>query len=90
VAFGFGLFHGLGFASALVDAMASFSAQALATAIASFSAGVEVGHQTVVIPLLLVMFALRRWAVPTVPWAARVGSAAVMIAGCWMLVLTLR
>ena len=90
VAFGFGLFHGLGFAGHLVEAMHSFSTKALATAIAGFSAGVEVGHQTVVIPLLLVMFALRRWAVPSVPWAARLGSAAVMIAGGWMLVLTLR
>jgi hydrogenase/urease accessory protein HupE len=90
VAFGFGLFHGLGFASALIEAMASFSSRALATAIAAFSAGVEVGHQSVVIPLLLVMFALRKWAVPSVPWAARIGSAAVMVAGCWMLVLTLR
>jgi hydrogenase/urease accessory protein HupE len=90
VAFGFGLFHGLGFAGALVDAMQGFSTRTLATAIASFSAGVEVGHQTVVIPLLAVMFILRRWAVPSVPWAARIGSAAVMLAGGWMLVLTLR
>ncbi len=90
VAFGFGLFHGLGFAGHLVEAMHGFSTQTIATAIAAFSAGVEVGHQAVVIPLVVVMFALRRWAVPSVPWAARLGSAAVMLMGGWMLVGTLR
>lgn len=51
VAFLFGLFHGLGFAGGLLDAMASLQGVAAAVAIAAFSAGVEIGHQVVVVPV---------------------------------------
>src|SRR5438477_7334494 len=50
VAFFFGLFHGLGFAGALLEAMQGMSSNALVLAILGFSAGVEVGHQVVVLP----------------------------------------
>jgi uncharacterized membrane protein len=56
-AFAFGLVHGLGFAGPLVEALSGIGGWPLATAIASFSAGVEVGHQLVVLPL----FALVAW-----------------------------
>ena len=50
VAFFFGLFHGLGFAGGLLEAMQGMSSHALVLAILGFSAGVEVGHQVVVLP----------------------------------------
>lgn len=50
VAFGFGLFHGLGFAGGLLDAMADMPPAGAALAIAAFSLGVEIGHQFVVLP----------------------------------------
>ena len=46
VAFGFGLFHGLGFAGGLLDAMQAMSGTAVLLAIVAFSIGVEVGPPT--------------------------------------------
>lgn len=51
VAAGFGLFHGLGFAGGLLDAMQSLSGSTIALAIVAFSIGFELGHQLIVIPL---------------------------------------
>ena len=56
-AFGFGLFHGLGFAGGLVNSMRGETGMSIAVAIAAFSIGVEVGHQIVVLP----MFGLLQW-----------------------------
>jgi hydrogenase/urease accessory protein HupE len=50
VAFFFGLFHGLGFAGGLLEAMQGMSSHALVLALLGFSVGVEAGHQVVVIP----------------------------------------
>ena len=50
-AFFFGLFHGLGFAGGLLDAMDGLSGVAVGLAIAAFSLGVELGHQMVVLPV---------------------------------------
>jgi hydrogenase/urease accessory protein HupE len=55
-AFFFGLFHGLGFAGGLLDAMAGLNGLAIGLAIGAFSLGVEIGHQMVVLP---VFFGLR-------------------------------
>jgi hypothetical protein len=55
-AFFFGLFHGLGFAGGLLDAMGGLSGLTVGLAIAAFSLGVEIGHQLVVLP---VFFGLR-------------------------------
>jgi hypothetical protein len=60
VAFGFGLFHGLGFAGGLLDAMQELPGIAMATAIAAFSIGVELGHQVVALPLFGVVMLFRR------------------------------
>lgn len=51
VAFGFGLVHGLGFAGGLLDAMEGLPRLGLGVALLSFSVGVEIGHQVVVLPL---------------------------------------
>ena len=60
VAFLFGLFHGLGFAGGLLDAMSGMRAVSAVVAIAAFSAGVEIGHQAVVLPVFGGLQLLRR------------------------------
>jgi hypothetical protein len=88
VAFGFGLFHGLGFAGGLVAAMQGFAPSAVAAAIGGFSIGVELGHQVVVLPLLGLLTALRKWApqyvAPTVYWLGM----AILAVGLWLLAVT--
>ncbi len=51
IAFFFGLFHGLGFAGGLLDAMDGLGGPAIGVALAAFSVGVELGHQMVVLPV---------------------------------------
>ncbi len=91
VAFGFGLFHGLGFAGGLLDAMEGLPGLAVATAIVAFSIGVEIGHQVVVLPLYFCLKSLRnnpavaaRYPIP------RYASAAVCFAGMYYLAASLR
>ena len=60
LAFGFGLFHGLGFAGGLLDAMSGMAAASIALAIIAFSLGVEIGHLVVVLPAFLGLTLLRR------------------------------
>jgi len=91
VAFGFGLFHGLGFAGGLLDAMEGLPGLAVATAIVAFSLGVEIGHQAVVIPMFTGMkllggdlASMRRFAIQ------RYASAAVCFAGIYYLIAALR
>ncbi|HEX8310189.1 MAG TPA: HupE/UreJ family protein [Chthoniobacteraceae bacterium] len=51
VAFLFGLFHGLGFAGGLLEAMQGLPGLTVVLAITAFSVGVEIGHQAVVLPV---------------------------------------
>ena len=96
VAFGFGLFHGLGFAGGLLDAMDGMDGISIVTAIAAFSLGVEIGHQFVALPLFGVMKILRsaslRAADPArIPrWATCIGSGAICAAGLVYFVAALR
>jgi hypothetical protein len=90
VAFGFGLFHGLGFASGLIAAMEGYRASTLAAAIAGFSIGVEAGHQLVVVPFVLLLWTLRRYAAAFVPAVTRAATIAVLIAGLWLLSYSIR
>ena len=60
LAFGFGLFHGLGFAGGLLDAMSGMAMSHVALAIVAFSVGVEIGHQVVVLPAFYGLTRLRR------------------------------
>ncbi|MSU36652.1 MAG: hypothetical protein EXS36_16445 [Pedosphaera sp.] len=52
-AFFFGLVHGLGFASGLLEAMNGMSGVVIGLALAAFSLGVELGHQMVVLAVFL-------------------------------------
>jgi hypothetical protein len=96
VAFGFGLFHGLGFAGGLLHAMEGMRGVAIATAIAAFSIGVELGHQVVALPLFAGMQLARAYSrrspdpdwVPR--WLLRAGSSVICVAGGIYLVAALR
>jgi hydrogenase/urease accessory protein HupE len=96
VAFFFGLFHGLGFAGALLEAMQGMSSRALLLAILGFSAGVEVGHQVVVLPTFCALKLARGWRRVGAGQEARAllisrwGSAAISLAGMVYLVAALR
>jgi len=57
VAFGFGFIHGLGFASALAGL--SLPPAAMALALGGFNLGVELGQESVVLPLLAIAYLLR-------------------------------
>jgi hypothetical protein len=96
VAFGFGLFHGLGFAGGLLSAMAGMKTVAVAIAIAGFSLGVEAGHQLVALPVFGALQLSRACAKSaadperTPRWIARVASTAICAAGLAYLVAALR
>lgn len=87
VAFFFGLFHGLGFAGGLLEAMQGMSSNFLLLALVGFSVGVEVGHQVVVIPTFCVLKFARGWRRSRPEreerafLVARWGSGAISIAG---------
>ena len=93
VAFLFGLFHGLGFAGGLLDALSGMPATTAAVAIAAFSAGVEIGHQVVVLPVFSGLHLLRRvMANSTTPDepVRRYGSVMITLLGMIYLVSALR
>lgn len=95
VAFFFGLFHGLGFAGGLLDAMSGLPGVAVSLAILSFSAGVEIGHQCVVLPLFGLTKLIRAWrhgrdaAAADRAWILRCGSTIICAAGIFYLVAAL-
>lgn len=94
VAFLFGLFHGLGFAGGLLEAMGSLRMAGAAVAIAAFSVGVELGHQLVVLPTVGGLYWLRRahngrGSRPE-RLVQRYGSAAISLGGMIYLVAALR
>ncbi|MCD7098461.1 HupE/UreJ family protein [Stenotrophomonas sp. MMGLT7] len=93
VAFGFGLFHGLGFAGGLLELMQHLPHAALVRAILGFSLGVEGGHLLVLLPLFALLQALQRRGGAQAParlrTVRRLGSAAIAVAGTGYLGLAL-
>lgn len=95
-AFFFGLFHGLGFAGGLLDAMREMPVSSTLLAILAFSIGVELGHQMIVLPLFAGLKAARRTRSDAEAKerlslvAQRIGSAAVSLAGMFYLFVALR
>ncbi len=96
VAAGFGLFHGLGFAGGLLDALQAAPGTSVAVAVSGFALGVEAGHQLVALPLFGLLVLLRGWG-RTAPArdrlvlpVLRTASACVSIAGTFYLVAALR
>jgi hypothetical protein len=93
VAFGFGLFHGLGFAGGLLDAMSGLSSAAIMLAIASFCIGVEIGHQSVVLPLFAALQVMRRagaGALVCDRYLRRYGSVAISLFGLFYFVVAIQ
>ena len=96
VAFAFGLFHGLGFAGGLKAAMTEMPATALGIALLAFSAGVEIGHQIVVIPLYVFLKLFRNPPMHASPASSlgpailKFGSAAISIAGVYFFVQAIK
>jgi hypothetical protein len=95
-AFFFGLFHGLGFGGGLLEAMEGLGGGAVAVAIITFSIGVELGHQAVVLPLFGALRWLRRSQSDELKreevtkLALKYGSMAISVAGVFFLVAALR
>ncbi|MHA3771703.1 HupE/UreJ family protein [Verrucomicrobiota bacterium sgz303538] len=92
VAFLFGLFHGLGFAGGLVEAISTLSGHGVVAAIAAFSIGVEIGHQVVVLPAFMALRSVRRFSVAAVYHHRTIqcwGSAVISIAGMFYLIAAL-
>ena len=93
VAFFFGLFHGLGFAGGLLNAMEGMATLAVGLAIVAFSLGVEIGHQMVVLPILVALKMIRnRMSQQSAQFPARVlryGSAGICAAGIFYLIVAL-
>jgi hydrogenase/urease accessory protein HupE len=87
VAFFFGLFHGLGFAGGLLEAMQGMSSNSLVVAIVGFSIGVEFGHQVVVVPTFCALKFGRGWwrsspeREKRALFVTRCGSGAISVAG---------
>jgi hypothetical protein len=93
IAFLFGLFHGLGFAGGLLEAMSDLNVTGAAVAIGAFSTGVEIGHQVVVLPAFLGLCLLSRAnrGDPRYDQLARhYASVAIALLGVYYLVLAVR
>jgi hydrogenase/urease accessory protein HupE len=94
-AFFFGLFHGLGFAGGLLQAMQEMPVSSKLLAIAAFSLGVEAGHQMIVLPLFGALKLARKTRDDEAAkerlslFAQRLGSAAVSLAGMFYLFIAL-
>jgi hypothetical protein len=90
-AFFFGLFHGLGFAGGLLEVMHQMQRETVLLAILGFSAGVEAGHQVVLLPLFGFLKAARHSPRDAVIRARlstafqRIGSAGIAVAGVYYL-----
>ena len=94
-AFFFGLFHGLGFAGGLLEAMREMQTGTMLLAILAFSIGVEAGHQLVVLPLFAFLKAARHSRPDAVTRTRlsmafqRIGSAGISVVGAYYLCLAL-
>jgi hydrogenase/urease accessory protein HupE len=94
-AFFFGLFHGLGFAGGLLEAMREMQTGTMLLAILAFSIGIELGHQMVVLPLFGFLKAAGHWQPDSVRRTQlslafqRIGSAVISVAGVYYLGLAL-
>jgi hydrogenase/urease accessory protein HupE len=92
LAFVFGLFHGLGFAGGLLSAMEGMAGVAVGLAIVAFSAGVEIGHQLIVVPVFCALKVMRKAQGPaaTRTHVLRYGSAGIFVIGVVYLAAALR
>jgi len=88
LAFGFGFFHGFGFAGALGEA--GLPPQAMAWALAAFHAGVELGQGMILLFLLPIVTLVQRHSETTFRLTALIASAAITMAGGIWLIARIR
>jgi hypothetical protein len=84
VAFGFGLVHGLGFASVLADL--GLRGANLALSLVGFNVGVEMGQMLIVLAVLPLAFLLRDTALYRRTFMPAGSAAIVLLAGYWLVV----
>ena len=95
IAFGFGLFHGLGFAGGLLEAMDGMPSLNLAAALVCFTIGVELAHQLLIVSLLFVLNLVRERGRPgepavMLPPSLRYATCVISLAGVFYFVQSLR
>lgn len=93
MAFLFGLFHGLGFAGGLLDAIRGLPSAGTGIAIGAFSVGVEIGHQVVILPAFAALCIIRGSGAAAPIRGRRVqryGSVVLLIFGMVYLVFAIR
>ncbi|MGB5692742.1 MAG: HupE/UreJ family protein [Flavobacteriaceae bacterium] len=82
IAFGFGLFHGFGFASVLGDL--GFRGEYLTLSLLGFNLGVEVGQVVIIALIFPVLYAIRKlWLYPRI--LIYLSLLLILIAGYWLL-----
>jgi hydrogenase/urease accessory protein HupE len=82
IVFGFGLLHGLGFASALREKLGDLNGNQLALPLVGFNVGVELAQITVLASAFLILWPLRKWTKKV----QILGSVSIALAGIfWML-----
>src|SRR5439155_23833773 len=86
ITFGFGLVHGLGFASALREVGLGSSGVGIAMPLLKFSIGLETGQLCIAAMMLQILFALRRRATYERRWVPA-GSMLVSLVGAYWLVM---
>jgi len=79
LAFGFGFFHGFGFAGALTEA--GLPHQAVGWSLAAFNLGVELGQGTILLAVLPVLHAIARYSPTARARTTRYASIGVAVAG---------
>lgn len=79
LAFGFGFFHGFGFAGALADV--GLPQQGTAWSLASFNIGVEIGQASILLVVLPLLAAIRYKSVNSIQLITRFASVAITVAG---------
>jgi hydrogenase/urease accessory protein HupE len=79
LAFGFGFFHGFGFAGALADV--GLPKQAIGWSLASFNVGVEIGQACIILAALPILAAVRRRSEEAGQLLIRFASVAIAAAG---------
>jgi hydrogenase/urease accessory protein HupE len=84
LAFGFGFFHGFGFAGALTEA--GLPQQAIGWSLAAFNLGVELGQGTILLAVLPILHAITRYSPTARQRTTRYASILIAIAGAiWFL-----
>jgi hydrogenase/urease accessory protein HupE len=86
VTFGFGLVHGLGFASALREAGVRSTPGGIAWPLMTFNLGVEAGQLCVAGVLFPLLLWVRRWPHFERRWVPACSLAVALAGGCWLVV----